>query len=185
MDSLMRMEIPQWYAIYTNPKQEERAESNLRAWGVETLNPRSKEFSRRRRPIKTKFLIKQLFPRYIFAHFAGKLLREVCFTRGVHSVVSFGNEPTSVEDEIISLIRLRISDDGYVHLGQDLKKGDKVIVKNGPFSNFMGMFERSMTDSDRVLILLTTVSYQARAVLVREQVHKLNPAELRSLAASI
>ncbi len=30
----------QWYVVYTNPKQEGRADSNLRAWGVETLHPK-------------------------------------------------------------------------------------------------------------------------------------------------
>ena len=26
--------VPQWYVVHTNPKQEDRAYSNLRSWGV-------------------------------------------------------------------------------------------------------------------------------------------------------
>lgn len=183
MSGIMLIEVPQWYAIYTKPKQEERAESNLRAWGVETLDPTFKQSRPKHGTHRTNYVIKQLFPRYIFAHFnASILLRDVYFTRGVHSVVSFDNKPSPVDDEIISQIRERICGDGYVHL-DDLKSGDKVIVKNGPLSNIVGMLEKNMTASDRVSILLTNVNYQARVLLLREQVDKLSECELRDLAA--
>ncbi|HEV2707915.1 MAG TPA: transcription termination/antitermination NusG family protein, partial [Pyrinomonadaceae bacterium] len=78
-------ETPQWYAIYTHAKQEERAESNLRAWRVETFNPKAKEI-RKRNSNPNGFVTTQLFPRYIFARFvAQNLLHKVSYTRGVHS----------------------------------------------------------------------------------------------------
>ena len=36
-------DIPFWYAIHTHPKQENRAESNLQAWNVETFIPRIRD----------------------------------------------------------------------------------------------------------------------------------------------
>ena len=43
MNQVATSDSPLWYAVYTKPKEEERAESNLRAWGVKTLMPKFKE----------------------------------------------------------------------------------------------------------------------------------------------
>lgn len=40
--------VPQWYVVHTNPKQEDRAYSNLRCWGVETLHPKNESATRER-----------------------------------------------------------------------------------------------------------------------------------------
>jgi transcriptional antiterminator RfaH len=164
-----------WYAIQTKPKQEERADSNLRAWGVETFFPKVKE--RRYSPYTKEptFIIKALFPRYIFARFnANKLINKVRFTRGVQSVVSFGDSPTPVDDEIIFIIKSQIRGDGFIRIGEEFKLGDKVIVKNGPLRNFIGIFEQKIKDTDRVSILLDSVSYQARVVIERERLKKIS-----------
>ena len=171
-----------WYAIYTHPKQHERAESNLNAWRVETFNPKSKQILSKN-PNSPKYIVKQLFPRYLFARFdAATQSHKICFTRGVHSVVSFGGKPAPIDDDAISLLRSRISEDGYIHLEDEFKNGDNVVVQGGPLSNFAGVFERNLTDDRRVLILLTNISYQARVVLEREQVRKLPLQEKRSAA---
>ena len=102
-------DVPRWYAIHTNSKQEERANSNLRAWGVETLNPLLKERTVNQYTGKPSYVVKALFPRYIFAQFVARdLLHKVCFTRGVYNVVSFGDHPSPVDDEIIDYIQMRI-----------------------------------------------------------------------------
>jgi Transcription antiterminator len=177
-------ETPRWYAIYTHPKQHERAESNLKAWRVETFNPKSRQI-RSKNSNSPQYIVKQLFPRYLFARFdAATLSHKICFTRGVHSVVSFGGKPAPVDDGVISLLRSKISEDGYIRLEDDLKNGDNVVVQSGPLSDFSGVFERNLTDDTRVLILLTNISYQARVVLEREQVRKVPLQEKRSAAMS-
>ena len=77
-----------WYVVHTKSRQEERANSNLQAWGVETLNPKVKT-RRYNQFIGTPLHISQpLFPRYIFARFnADKQLSKIWFTRGVQNVV--------------------------------------------------------------------------------------------------
>ena len=172
-----------WYAIYTHPRQEERAENNLKAGKVETFNPKAKKV-RGRQSNPRNFVTSQLFPRYIFARFDKQLLHTVSYTRGVQRVVCFGLEPTPVDDAIIALIRSQMDDDGYVQFGEQFKSGDKILVKHGSLANFAGIFERELKGSDRVSILLTTVSYQVRVVLEREQIKKLAPARARSFAAA-
>lgn len=160
---------PQWYVVHTNPKQEDRAESNLRCWGVETLYPKLKtrrvnEFSG-----ALTYITKPLFPRYIFAKFdARKQLAKISFTRGVHHVVSFGGQPTPVEEDIIRIIGSRMDDNGFVKIGEDLKPGDKVVIKGGPLRDFQGVFERELKDTERISVLLTTISYQGRVVVRKD-----------------
>lgn len=167
--------LPCWYAIHTKPRQEDRADSNLRGWLVETFAPKSKERHHNQYTGKVSYLIKPLFPGYIFARFVldAYLLHKIRFTRGVSSVVSTGNSPCSVDDEIIQIIHSRAGEDGLISLGEQLRQGDKVVVRDGPLRDFIGIFEGDYKDDERVSILLTTVSYQTRLVVPREAVRRV------------
>ena len=48
------------------------------------------------------------------------------------------------------------------------------IIKWRPLKNFVGIFERDVKDSDRVMILLNTLKYQAHLLLERELVKKIS-----------
>jgi transcription antitermination factor NusG len=87
-----------WYAIHTHLNQENRTEANLKVWNVETFFPKIKEQRSNQFSGALSSLTKPFFSRYIFARFDFKQsLQKGCFTRGVHSVVSFGGSPTPVE----------------------------------------------------------------------------------------
>ena len=103
MSSEIGQETSQWYVVHTNPKQEERADSNLRAWGVETLHPKLKTRRFNEFTGAPTVTTRPLFPRYIFAKFnAREQLAKISFTRGVHYVVSFGdNDPPGRGTEFV------------------------------------------------------------------------------------
>lgn len=165
--------VTRWYVIHTNPRQEDRAEHNLRAWNVETFTPRIKERRFNMFNGAANFLAKPLFPRYFFARFdVTGMLSKVRFTRGVHSIVSLGGNPTPVDDSILETIQSRVGADGFVRMGEELKPGDEVLIEAGPLRNFTGIFERHMKESDRIMILLNTVSYQAHIVVPRGHLRK-------------
>lgn len=162
-----------WYAIHTHPKEEDRATNNLNAWKVETFNPKIRE--RRLNPFTGAPIYekKPLFPRYIFARFeASTLLSKIVFTRGVRQVVGFGNGPVPVEDEIINFIKDRMDEDGLIHLGEELKRGDLVTVQDGLLGELSGILEREIKGTDRVKILLNAINYQASIVIRKEHVRK-------------
>lgn len=163
-----------WYAIHTNPKQEDRAESNLRAWRVETFNPKFKECRYNQFTREPIYTVKPLFPRYIFAWFrVNDLLHKIRFTRGVSSIVSFGDSPSPVDDEVIAIIKSYLGSDGLVRIGEELRPGDRVEVNDGLFKDFTGIFERPMGDAARVMILLETINYQARVVVDRQALRRI------------
>src|SRR3990172_2536177 len=93
----------QWYAVHTKPRQEAVAEVFLSNSGVETFYPKIGPS-------------KSLFTGYIFVKFdADTQLRLVKYSRGVSSVVNFGDKPAQVDELLIDSIRSRIKD-GFVVL---------------------------------------------------------------------
>ena len=169
-----RVEDRQWYCVHTNPKQEERANSNLVAWGVETLNAKVKVSRHNQFTGVPTYMTQPLFPRYIFAKFnAREQLSKVRFTRGIQNVVCFGENLATVDEEIVDIIRDRIDENGFVKTNNDLKPGDKVVINAGPLRNLMGIFEREINGSDRITILLTAVGYQGHLMVERDLVKRV------------
>ncbi|HXQ70564.1 MAG TPA: transcription termination/antitermination NusG family protein [Pyrinomonadaceae bacterium] len=173
MNSAATSESPLWYAVYTKPREEERAESNLRAGGVKTLMPKFKELEYGRSSGRPRAAVKNLFPRYLFAQFnCEALLHKVNYTRGVCGVVSFGLKPCPIDDFIIETIQSQIGEGGLVNI-EALYPGDRVKLENGPFKGLEGTVHRATSDRDRVVVLLSSVSYQGRLMIERAFLKKL------------
>jgi transcriptional antiterminator RfaH len=174
MSRATETDMPSWYAIHTHPKQENRAESNLQAWNVETFFPRIRDSRFNEFTGEPSCFIKPLFPRYLFARFAlNNLLHKIRFTRGVHSVVCIGNDPAPVDDRVIEIIAAQIDEAGFVKIGPDLEPGAKVLIQAGPFKGLTGIFERETSYVDRIKILLDCVNFQARVEVERIHVEAL------------
>jgi len=167
LSGLLPPSIPAWYALHTKPRQEQRAVENLAAWGVEALAPQLR--------LKSNSSFPQfLFPGYIFARFdASRMLRKVRFTRGVWYVVCFGEEPAPIAEEVITELRSRLDERGFVRKADPLRRGDLVMIESGPLKDFMGVFEDDLPQSERVRILLKTVGYSAHVDISRFAVKKL------------
>jgi transcriptional antiterminator RfaH len=164
---------PSWYVIYTKPKQENRAEHNLIGWGLETFAPQYRERHQNKFAIAISYTVKPLFPRYIFARFqASKLLHKILFTRGICRVVGFGENATSVDDEVIATLKSKLGEDGYVRLEENIESGDQVVVKEGPLKGLTGICQKDIKDSTRVRILLDVIQYQGHILADIELVKK-------------
>jgi transcriptional antiterminator RfaH len=165
-----------WYAVHTKPRQEDVAEATLREFGLPTFNPKLKE----RKIVRgvRQEVIKPLFPGYLFTQFRCDLfLRAVKYARGVRNVVGAGATPTPVDEEIIGIIHSRMKN-GYVLIEPPaLQPGDPVMVEEGPLRGFVGIFEREMKGSERVVVLLNTIKYQARIVIGREGLRKIEDSD--------
>lgn len=151
---------PQWYAVRTKPRQEAVAEAFLIQSGVETFYPRIGPS-------------KSLFTGYIFVKFdADTQLRLVKYSRGVSSVVNFGDKPTSVDEVLIETIKTRVKD-GFVVLDPPVfTKGEKVEIKEGPLEGISGIFDSRVKNSDRVVILLNAIASQSRIVVSSTSLRK-------------
>jgi transcription antitermination factor NusG len=163
-----------WYVLHTHGLQEIRVEKNLNAWGVETFNPKMREFHSHAALNKSTYKVKSLFPSYIFAHFNAYLMQhKIRFTRGVRSIVSSNGSPVPVAQEIIDFLKSRLEEDGFVRF-QRFAGGDKVMIVKGPLTDLCGVFEKGLNDSERVVILLTTVNYQSHIVIEKDFLRKVS-----------
>ena len=169
------MSLDRWYVVHTHSRQEDRVDNNLKAWGVETFNPKIRESLCRPYAQTLSFVIKPLFPGYLFARFdMEKMLHNIRYTRGVHSLVSTGMVPTPLEDTLVSFMQSRLDENGFIQLVEDLRPGDVVSIHHGPLQSFEGVFVRRMKGSDRVMILLQSVNYQAHVIVDKSMVKRVD-----------
>jgi len=161
-----------WYAIYTKPKAEDAVSEKLRQAGLAVYNPKLKA----RKYIRNKYreVVEQLFPCYLFAKFESeKFLWMITYTRGVKKVVGANGRPWTVSEEVIDFIR-RYEQDGFVTMRyEDIKEGDVVRIAEGPLSGLTGIFKRVIKGTERVLLLLNAIEYQARAIVERASLVKV------------
>lgn len=151
-----------WYCIYTKYRYEDHISKRLGAFpDIEVLNP--KLSTKRYYSKGLRHVVENLFPCYLFLKFEMiRYYRTVKYTRGVRRIVGdeSGN-PYIVTKNIIDQIRSRTKD-GFICIDlPDFKTGDHIIVQKGPFKGFSGIFQRELKASDRVMILLNTLTYQA------------------------
>ena len=161
-----------WYAVSTKPHQERQAESNLQRLGVETFCPQLKQGKVIRRVRET--VIGPLFPGYLFARLnIDEHYRAVTYARGVRRIVAFGSSPAMVDDDLIEEMKGSLNN-GCLTLGSHtLRPGQIVRIQEGPLCGLEAIFEREMSDHQRVVLLLRMLAYQARVVVPLEQVANL------------
>ena len=163
-----------WYAVYTQPHNEERAHEHLVRQGFEVFLPRY--LKRRSHARRVTVVPAPLFPRYLFVSFNAfeQRWRAIHSTRGVINLVSNGDTPVLVPEAVIEEIERRRDADGFVvlarHLG--LKRGMRIRIDAGPFAAHEAIFEEQR-DEDRVIALL---SLMGREVVVQMPIRVVMPA---------
>ncbi len=148
-----------WYVIQTKTKKELEAKSYLSMKGVEVFSPTMEIVTARGGKMVSEQ--RALFPGYLFGRF--NLLEDyslVRWGRGVRKLVGFGAEPLPVADEVIELIRNRAQGGELVKKACSFEPNELVRVRSGPMKDLLGVFERWVSDSERVRVLLNLVGYR-------------------------
>ncbi len=162
-----------WYVVQTKPRKEEQAVNYLASKGIEVFNPLMKQVLSRRGKVVTT--VRPLFPNYFFSRF--DLHRDyalIKWGRGVNRIVGFGNYPSPISDSVVSLIRERTDKDNVVRKALHLKSRDAVRITSGPLKDLVGIFDRWVSDSERVRILLNLVGYGSSVELHYSLVEKVS-----------
>ena len=160
-----------WYLLQSRPRLEVVAEQSLHRLGIEVLLPRIRENRViRRRPCT---VTGPLFPGYLFGRFdVATQFRAASYAHGVRRVVTFGDDLAVVTPDIVEGIRARLQD-GAVLVRPAPKPGDRVRVEWGPLEGLEAVFERELSDQQRVVLLFQRLAYQARVVVEADQVVNL------------
>ena len=162
-----------WYVIQTKPKKETEARSYLSRKGIEILNPLTETFALRNGRMNKES--KPLFPGYIFGKFdLDQNYPLVRWGRGVKKVLGFGGYPTPISDEVVEVIRERSDTQGIVKLTRHFQVNDVIRIKTGPLKDLLGIFERWVSDSERVRVLLNLIGYQPSIELHYSVIEKVS-----------
>lgn len=157
--------MKRWYVAYTQANGEGRAALNLQRQGFEAYLPcYSKE---RRHARRIERISRPLFPRYIFVRFDidNDQWRSVNGTFGISHLVSHGNMPLPIPEEIIEDIQRHENKDGlFVMRVPVYQPGQRLEVVEGPLAMHRGRFKR-MTDDERVVLLLDLLGRQVRVTM--------------------
>jgi len=165
------IDLDAWYVVQTQVNAEAKAARNLVRQGFEIYLPRY--LRRRSHARKIEKVAAPLFPRYLFVRIdmATQRWRSIQSTFGVSRLVCNGPDPAPIAQQILSSLKAREDESGYVKLDQRPKfaLGAKVRVLAGVFAENLGLFD-GLADRDRVAILLDLLGRKVRVSIEADMV---------------
>lgn len=163
-----------WFIISTKPKQEFVAEQSLRSLGARTYLPLYQKRVKKNK--EKRSVISPLFSGYLFAQFSVmELYHKVRYTRGVKSVLGNSQGLWTITDKKIENIRHREDSQGIVTLTRREEKfnsGDRIMIDEGDFDGWEGIFYEELPDSERAIIMLTNVSYTSKLIVLKKYLRR-------------
>jgi transcriptional antiterminator RfaH len=164
-----------WYAVYSQPHRELRAQAQLGAQGFRTFLPRYRKTVRHARRLLT--VSAPFFERYLFValDLARDRWHSVNGTFGVTSLVCDRSAPVPVPQGIVESM-IAISDaGGCLNLGGALTLGERVRVLTGPFAGLAGELVR-LDGARRVQVLLELMGGEVAVSIDRAQLASVRAA---------
>lgn len=163
---------PAWYVLHTRSRFEQVVFEGLERKSLEAFLPRMTVMSKRRdRRLKIRV---PLFPGYVFVKSALNPHErlEIVKTVGVVRLVGNRDGPVPVEDEAIDSLRIMVTGDNPIATGTRLRKGDRVMVVEGPFVGVIGTFVR-YRGAGRVVVSVKALGQYAAVDVPEEYVERL------------
>jgi transcriptional antiterminator RfaH len=158
----------QWFVVHTKPRQEQRALENLQRQGFAAWLPMlSVEKFRRGRLEK---VAEPMFSRYLFIQLdkVTSNWSPIRSTIGVSKLVTFGNQPAAVPQDIVDALRSAPSSD----MSRFFSSGDAVRFVDGPLNGLEGLFQAPDGEA-RAMIFINLLS---RPQVVSVELNQLAPA---------
>jgi len=161
-----------WYVLHSKPNREQFLFSQLQHREIETFYPRL-----RVEPVNPRSRkVRPFFPGYLFIHvdLDKTPISSLTYIPGAQRVVSFDYEPAVVPDDVISVIQNNVErlNRDPKKFQRDLKHGDPVIIKGGPFEGYQAIFDTALKGSDRVRLLIKLLHGQQIKVQVPRDMAK-------------
>jgi len=163
---------PAWYALHTKSRFENVVNEGLFKKSLEVFLPKIKVKSKRR---DRKLMIQvPLFPGYLFVktdlnpHEHIEILK----TTGAVRLVGNKDGPVSITDNTVESLRIMVTTEHPIATGTRFRKGDRVMVVEGPFSGVVGTFVR-YRGQGRVIVDIEALGQFAGVDVSEDEVEKL------------
>lgn len=161
-----------WYLIYTKPREERTALLNLQQQGFECYLPMLQIEKLKHKGVCV--IEEPLFKRYLFIRLdtshEAKGWGSIRSTKGVSRLVTFGQAPASIDENLVENIRMECSQQGQpVSL---FKPKERLMIEQGAFAGLEAIFE--MTDGEgRAMVLIQLLSKPCRLPIPAANLRKI------------
>jgi transcription antitermination factor NusG len=158
-----------WFIINSKPKQEFDAEKNLRTLAINVYLP---VYNKKIKKNKIKVdRVTPLFSGYLFAQFdIREYYQKVRYTKGVKTILGYNEYLWTIADDKIQDIKSRESN-GLVVLRNreaNFRKGDRILIDEGDFEGWEGIFQEELPDRERAIIMLTNIKFSSKLILPKK-----------------
>ena len=143
----------EWFVLQFKPNSHYQAKKNLNQQGFKTFLPLHDSTSRKAsRFVKST---KPLFPGYMFVSFnkTENKWHKIKNTYGVSRLITINSSLKSIPATFIDGLMKRYDSSGKLIPIVEMKKGDKVEILEGPFTNFIATVEKYESEQ-RIWILM-------------------------------
>jgi len=148
----MNEDADKWYAVHTRSRFEIKVFEGFAGKSIEAFVPRIQVMSRR--TDRRKKILIPLLPGYVFVRFNmnPEVYWDIIKTTGVVRMVSFRGKPVPAKDEEVASLMILDGTDRTIQNQAYVKKGDRVMIMDGPLKGLMGFFLRRKGQSDKVVV---------------------------------
>ena len=162
-----------WFVAQLKPNQLVRAQANLTRQDIKWFMPQISEGAWRQGRLVS--VLRPLFPGYLFVKPVSKQSASVInSTYGVQRLIMRDREtPQPVPAAVIEWLEVHTEADGIFNTGVDLKPGDAVRLRSGPWAGYIGEVASS-SGTERINILLAIMGRAARVNISVQDVIKID-----------
>ena len=161
--------VRSWYVLHTKSRFENVVNDGLIKKSIEVFLPKIKVRSKRR---DRKAMIQvPLFSGYLFVKTDLNPYEHVEIVKTVGAVRMIGNKdgPLAVSRESIESLQIMVAGNNEVTTGKRLRKGDSVMVVDGPFAGVTGTFIR-YRGNERVVVYIEALGQFASVEVSEDDV---------------
>jgi transcriptional antiterminator NusG len=141
-----------WYALHTRSRFEQKVYEGLCGKSLEAFLPRIQVMSRRKD--RRKKILIPLIPGYVFVRsiLVPEEYHQIIKTIGVVRMISFKGQPVPADDQEISSLMILDGTDRTVQNRAFMRKGERVMIMEGPLRGLSGFYLRHKGKTDRVVV---------------------------------
>ncbi|WP_421938552.1 UpxY family transcription antiterminator [Pedobacter sp.] len=146
-----------WYPVYTRSRAEKKAYEELLRKGITAYLPLKKTL--KQWTDRKKIIEEPLIKSYLFVYISAKEHAEVLMTNGIARFIYFSGEVASLPEQQIEALKLLLATESDLEVFEyDIKPGEKVIVKAGPFKGMLAELV-SIRNKQRIVLRLEQMGF--------------------------
>ncbi len=146
-----------WYPVYTRSRAEKKAHEELNRKGISAYLPLQKTL--KQWSDRKKIVEEPLLKSYLFVYISSKEYAEVLMTNGIARFLYFSGKVASMPQQQIEHLKLLLATEQELKVfDHDIKPGQKVLVKAGPFKDMIAEMV-SVQNKQRIILRLANIGY--------------------------